>query len=48
MNYLSERMKIVVLNEIESDWINLKRGVPQGAISGPLFFNIYFNDSTRL
>ena len=47
MNYLSERMKIVVLNEIESDWINLKRGVPQGAILGPLF-NIYFNDLTRL
>ena len=29
-NYLNERSQSFVLNGIESDWINLKRGVPQG------------------
>ena len=36
-NYLSERSQRVVLNGIESDWINLKKiGFPQGTILGPL------------
>ena len=43
-NYLSERSQRFVLNGIESDWINLKRGVPQGTIVGILLFNIYVND----
>ena len=28
-NYMNERTQIVVLNVIESDWMVLKRGVPQ-------------------
>ena len=43
-NYLIERPQRVVLNGIESDWINLKIRVPQGTILGPLLFNIYVND----
>ena len=31
-NYLNERTQRVVLNGIESDWINLKRRVQQGLI----------------
>ena len=42
--YLSDRTQRVVLFEIESDWINLKRGVSLGTILGSLLFNIYVND----
>ena len=33
-NFLCERCQRIVLNGIESDWINLKRGVPHGTILG--------------
>ena len=43
-NCLSERRQRVFLNGIESDRINLKRGVPQKTILGPLLFNFYVSD----
>ena len=43
-NFLSARTQRVVLNRIESEWINLKRGIPQGTVLGPLLFKNYVND----
>ena len=47
-NYLSEISQRIVLYEIESDWINLKRGVPQGTNLGSLSFNIYVNNLAKI
>ena len=41
-------MQTVVLNGIESDCLNLKRGVPHGTFLRPLLFNIYVNDLAKI
>ena len=43
-NYLSNRKQRVRINNSFSEWKDIKYGVPQRSILGPLFFNIFMCD----
>ena len=43
-SYLSARIQRVKIRNMFSEWELVRRGVPQGSVLGPVFFNVHIND----
>ena len=40
-SYLKDRLQCIVIDGVTSEPVNLKYGVPQGSVLGPILFTIY-------
>ena len=43
-SYLSARIQRVKIGDMFSEWELVRRGVPQGSVLDPVFFNVHIND----
>ena len=45
-SYMTDRKQAVWIDSLLSDWLDIKVGVPQGSLLGPLLFIVFANDFT--